>query len=402
MQINDFIKDYLNDKDEGLKALVTFFLNLVMQYEAEQQAGASRYQRTETRKATRNGSKPRTLRTKLGELTLEKPEFREKSFETAIFEKYSRVEQALINAILESYIQGVSTRKIRHIIEEFGVTGISAETVSHMGKVLDEKVNEFLNRPIEQPIIYLIVDAVYVKVRHQSRYVNQAVLIIAGIREDGYREILGVRVADSEDEGFWFSLFEDLKIRGLRGVQLVISDGHKGIQHAVKTSFLGASWQMCQVHFLRAILRNIPNKRKSEVISVVNSALNGYEVGLPEVADKLERMGFHKAADTVELFMLDVGNYRAFPKAHWRRIRTTNMVERVNAEIKRRTKVVAAFPSRESLLRLVGSILIDLNEEWVTGNRYLNMAEFLDGQSSGAEHEGCSAPNIPVVSIADL
>jgi len=146
----------------------------------------------------------------------------------------------------------------------------------------------------------------------------------------------------------------------------------------------------------------IPNKRKSEVISLVNSALNGYEVSLPEVADKLERMGFHKAADTTELFMLDVGNYRAFPKAHWKRIRTTNMVERVNAEIKRRTKVVAAFPSRESLMRLIGSILIDLNEEWVTGNRYLNMAEFLDRQSSEAECIVCTSPGLPVVSIADL
>jgi len=402
MEINDLIQDYLGDKDEGLKSLVTFFLNLVMQYESEQQAGAKRYERTKDRVAQRNGSKPRTLLTKLGTLTLTKPEFREKSFETVVFEKYSRVEKALINAILESYIQGVSTRKVRHIMEKFGVTGISAETVSHMGKALDEKVNEFLNRPIEQPVVYLIVDAVYVKVRHQSRYVNLAVLIIAGIREDGYREILGIRVADCEDEGFWFSLFEDLKLRGLRGVQLVISDGHKGIQQAVKTSFIGASWQMCQVHFLRAILRNIPNKRKSEVISLVNSALNGYEVGLPEVVDKLERMGFHKAADTVELFMLDVGNYRAFPKAHWKRIRTTNMVERVNAEIKRRTKVVAAFPSRESLLRLIGSILIDLNEEWVTGYRYLNMAEFLDKRSSEAECVVCISPELPVVSIADL
>ena len=402
MELNDLIQDYLGDKDEGLKTLVTFFLNLVMQYESEQQVGAKRYERTKDRVAHRNGSKPRTLLTKLGTLTLTKPEFREKSFETVVFEKYGRVEKALINAILESYIQGVSTRKVRHIMEKFGVTGISAETVSHMGKALDEKVNEFFNRPIEQPIIYLIVDAVYVKVRYQSRYVNQAVLIIAGVREDGYREILGIRVADCEDEGFWFSLFEDLKLRGLRGVQLVISDGHKGIQQAVKTSFLGASWQMCQVHFLRAILRNIPNKRKSEVISLVNSALNGYEVGLPEVVDKLERMGFHKAADTAELFMLDVRNYRAFPKAHWKRIRTTNMVERVNAEIKRRTKVVAAFPSRESLLRLIGSILIDMNEDWVTGNRYLNMAEFLDKRSSDAEIIVCPSTELSLVSIADL
>ncbi len=402
MEINDFIQDYLGDSDEGLKSLVTFFLNLVMQYESEQQAGAKRYERTKERVAQRNGSKPRKLLTKLGTLTLTKPEFREKSFETAVFEKYSRVEQALINAILESYIQGVSTRKIRHIMEKFGITGVSAETVSHLGKTLDEKVSEFLDRPIEQPIGYLIVDAVYVKVRRHSRYVNTAVLIIAGVREDGYREILGFRVADSENEGFWISLFDDLKARGLRGVQLVTSDGHEGIQKAVKTSFIGASWQMCQVHFLRAILRNIPRKRQSEVIPLVKSALNGYEDRLSDVAEKLERMGFHKAADTVELFMFDVGNYRDFPTEHWKRIRTTNMVERVNAEIKRRTKVVAAFPGSESLMRLIGSILIDMNEDWVTGNRYLNMAEFLDGQCAGAMAGVCPAPELPSISIADL
>lgn len=402
MKMNDLIQDYLGDKDEGLRSLVTFFLNLVMQYESEQQAGAKRYERTKDRVARRNGNKPRTLLTRLGTLTLSKPEFREKSFETAVFDKYSRVEQALLNAILESYIQGVSTRRVRHIMEKFGVNGVSAETVSHLGKSLDDKVNEFLSRPIEQPILYLIVDAVYVKVRRQSRYVNTAVLIIAGIREDGYREILGFCDADSENEGFWLSLFDDLKSRGLRGVQLVISDGHEGIQKAVKTSFPGASWQMCQVHFLRAILRNVPKKRQSEVIALVKSALNGYEDRLSEVADNLERRGFRKAADTVERFMLDVGNYRDFPTEHWKRIRTTNMVERVNAEIKRRTRVVAAFPSTESLLRLIGSILIDMNEDWVTGYRYLAMAEFLDGTSADAKAEVYPAPELPVVSSADL
>ena len=243
MEIEDFIRDYLTDADEGLKALVTFFLNLVMQYEAEQQAGAGRYERSETRTATRNGSKPRTLLTRLGKITLDKPQFRDKSFETVIFERYCRVEQALICAILESYIQGVSTRRIRSILDQFGIEGVSAETVSNLGKALDEKVTEFLNRPIEQPIMYLFVDAVYIKVRRNCRYVNTAVLIIAGVREDGYREILGVRVADSENEGFWLSLFNDLKSRGLRGVQLVISDGHEGIQNAVKTVFIGVSWQ---------------------------------------------------------------------------------------------------------------------------------------------------------------
>jgi putative transposase len=401
MQLSDFIPDYLSDSDEGVKALITFFLNLVMRYEATQQAGAAMYERTGTRTARRNGSKKRTLLSKQGMLTLDKPEFREKPFETVIFEKYSRIEQALINAILESYVQGVSTRKVRKIMEKLGIDGVSAETVSNIGKRLDEKVKEFLNRPIEHPIIYLIVDAVYIKARRNCQYANQAVLIVAGVREDGYREILGVQIADCEGEGFWNSLFEDLKKRGLYGVQLVISDGHMGIQNAVKKSFLGASWQMCQVHFLRAILSKIPKRRQSEVITLVKSFLNGNEDRLSDAAAKLDQMGFHQAADTVELFMFDVGNYRAFPKAHWKRIRTTNMVERVNAEIKRRTKVVGAFPSRESLMRLIGSILIDMNEEWVMGIRYLDMTELLDKQILEAESRVCSSAESPVVSIAD-
>ena len=382
MSIIDFVKDYLTDQDDGMKAFITFFLNLVMQYEAEQQAGASRYQRTNNRIATRNGSKPRGLKTRFGDITLIKPEFREMPFSTVVFDRYCRVEKALVNAITESYIQGVSTRKVRHIMEAFGIKDISADTVSRISKELDEKVEEFLNRPIEQPIIYLIVDAVYVKVRCQCRYVNQAVLLIAGVREDGVREILGVRVADSEDEGCWVSIFEDLKSRGLHGVQMVTSDGHKGIQKAVTVSFLGASWQMCTVHYSRAILRNVPRKFQKKISELLKLALDGKEEKLSEIAVELENMGYSKAADTVERFMLDVANYRSFPKEHWRRIRTTNMVERVNAEIKRRTKVVGAFPSQSSLLRLVVSILIDINEEWITGNRYLNMSELAEQQLS--------------------
>jgi len=401
MDISNFVKEYLVDQEDGLREFLTFFLNSVMLFEATQQAGATWYERTGTRTARRNGTKKRSLLSLHGRLALDKPEFRDKPFKTVVFEKYSRIEKSLINAILESYVQGVSTRKIRSVMEKMGIEGVSAETVSNLGKQLDEQVQAFLHRPIEQPIIYLIVDAVYIKVRRRHQYVNQAVLIVAGIREDGFRELLGVQIADSEGEGFWLSLFEDLEERGLRGVQMVISDGHKGIRSAVQVSFLGASWQMCQVHFLRAIIRKIPKKHQSEVIQLVKSALNGNEDLLPEVAAKLARMGFRQAADTVESFMFDVGNYRAFPKAHWKRIRTTNMVERVNAEIKRRTKVVNAFPSRDSLLRLAVSIIMDINEEWVTGNQYLDMTEFLDKQILDAESGIRSSSECPIVSIAD-
>jgi putative transposase len=240
----ELIEDYLIHQDEGIKKLLTWFLNLVMQNEALEQLGAERYQRTQTRKAHRNGYKGRSLKTRVGEITLQKPQFREFSFETKVFERYSRVEKALVNAIIESYLQGVSTRKVQDIVSQLGIDRLSASSVSRISKELDEKVDEFLNRPIDQEVPYLFVDASYFKVRTESRYVTKAFLVITGVREDGYREILGARIADGEDELFWSGLFEELKERGLSGVKLIVSDGHKGIQKAIEASFLGASWQI--------------------------------------------------------------------------------------------------------------------------------------------------------------
>jgi putative transposase len=215
-----------------------------MQLEALQQAGAEPYQRIDGRKAHRNGYKKRSLKTRAGEITLDKPQLRESSFETRVFDKYSRIEKALINAVAESYIQGGFDRKIQDIVSHLGINQLSPSSISRISKELDDKVNEFLNRPIEEQIKYLFVDASYFKVRVESRYINRAFLVITRVREDGYREIPGARIADGEDELFWSGLFDDLKLRGLSGVDLVVSDGHKGIQEAVQESFLGASWQI--------------------------------------------------------------------------------------------------------------------------------------------------------------
>jgi len=373
MEVLDLVRDYFIDQDETMKKLITFFLNLVMESEAEQQAGATRYERSENRTAHRNGKRSRSLKTKYGDIVLDKPEFREKPFQTVVFDRYSRVERALENAIVESYIQGVSTRRVRSIVESLGVKGISADTVSRMAQDLDQEVIAFLNRPIENSIPYLIVDAVYLKARNHGRYVSKAILIIAGVRDDGYREILGLKVADQEDEAFWRSLFEELKDRGLTGVQLVTSDGHKGIQKAVLEGFPGASWQMCLVHYLRAIMRNIPVKSQDNFRPYLKAALFENNGDLMEIAEDLHYNGYRKAAGTIERFLPDIRNYQAFPKQHWKRIRTTNLMERVNKEIKRRSRVVGAFPSEESLIRLIGSIIMDINEDWVTGIRYLIM-----------------------------
>ena len=369
---NDLLKDYLIDQEDGLKNLLTWFLNLVMQFEAMEQIDAEPYQRVDSRKAHRNGYKERSLKTRVGELRLKKPQFREIPFQTKVFDRYSRVEKALINAIVESYLQGVSTRRIQDIVSRLGIEELSASSVSRISKELDEKVEEFLKRPIEHPIQYLFVDASYFKVRTDSRYVTKAFLVVMGIRDDGYREILGARIADGEDELFWSGLFQDLADRGLSGVKLVISDGHKGIQKAVEKSFLGASWQMCHVHLVRAVLRNVAKKYHKEIADKIKIALED-ETKTQELIQELEDRGYSKAADTLEHFRFSLWNYRSFSREHWRRIRTTNGLERINKELKRRTRVVGAFPSDKSFMRLGVSILIDINEEWMTTKKYLSM-----------------------------
>ncbi|MFY1110469.1 MAG: IS256 family transposase [Methanosarcinaceae archaeon] len=374
MNVLPLIRDYLIDQEEGLRQLITWFLNLVMEEEALLQSGAERYERTDSHRANRNGYKPRTLLTKYGQLELSKPQFREFSFETEVFEKYSRVEKAILTAVTESYLQGVSTRRVDKIMTALGVGNISASSVSRITKELDEKVEEFLTKPIEHEIKYLFVDATYFKVRDGLHYRSKALFVVAGIREDGYREILGTRLADSEDSLFWEDLFDDLKERGLRGVELIVSDGHKGIQKAVKESFIGASWQMCHVHLIRQALKKVPKKKHKEIADKIKEALQDPEK-LRDLIRELDGSGYKSAANTIESFQFDLLNYMQFPKKHWRRVRTTNMVERTNKELKRRSRVVGAFPSQESVLRLAVSILIDINEDWITGNRYLVMEE---------------------------
>lgn len=262
MNSKDLVADYLIDNQEGMKKVITWFLNKVMEEEALEQSGAYRYQRTESRRSYRNGTRPRTLLSRYGRLDLTKPLLRTIPFQTKVFERYSRVEKALENAIIESYIEGASTRNIENIISQLGVEKISPSYVSSVAKELDSQVLMLLSRPIDAHIPYIFVDASYFKVRDGIRYSNKALMVIAGIKEDGIREILGARIADCEDELTWEDLFSELKSRGLRQVDLVVSDGHKGIQAAVERSFHGASWQMCTVHFIRAVMKKIPRRTK--------------------------------------------------------------------------------------------------------------------------------------------
>jgi len=374
MDTSGLIEDYLIDRNEGMKQVLTWFLNQVMQQEALNQIRALPYERTGQRKARRNGTRKRSLKTIHGEVILDKPQFREVPFKTQVFKRYSRVENSLRIAIAEAYLEGIATRRVKEVVSKFGLENISASEVSRIAKELDEKVKEFLNRPIESEISYLFVDASYFKIRSEGRYKSKALLIVTGIHENGYREVLGAKIEDNEAEPVWERLFEELKARGLKGVKLVISDGHKGIQKAVEKSFLGASWQMCNVHFMRAVLKNIPKKDKAKVAYELKEALED-EGKMQILADKLADMGYLKSAETIESFRFDLWNYKAFPKRHWIRIRTTNGIERINKELKRRSRVAGAFSNDESLLRLAVCIMMDINEEWITGKRYLSLED---------------------------
>ena len=370
--MKEIISSFLKDSKDGKKRLVEWFLNSVMEEEARIQVSSLPYERTEERKGHRNGSRTRTLKTVDGKLELKKPQIREFPFETRVFDRYSRVERALDSVILESYIQGVSTRNVMNVVESLGVENISASYVSTLASELDASVKSFLERPIESPMKFIYIDATYFKVREDGTYGNKALYVCIGINPEGRREILSAHLYDSETEIQWESFFDDLKDRGLRGVELVISDGHKGIQESVTRSFLGAAWQYCHVHFMRNLMKLIPKKRQSSVMQIIKQALENESL-VSQAQDLLLKEGLEKASDMFERWYPSLYNYRAFGESNQRRLRTTNVLERLNLEFKRRTKKIGAFPSEQSLLRLVVSIMMDINEEWITGRKYMNM-----------------------------
>ena len=370
--MKEIISSFLKDSKEGKKHLVEWFLNSVMEEEARIQVSSLPYERTEERKGHRNGSRTRRLKTVDGELELKKPQIREFPFETKVFDRYSRVEKALDSVILESYIQGVSTRNVRNVVENLGMENVSASYVSSLSAELDATVKSFLERSIDRPMKFIYIDATYFKVRDDGKYRNKALYVCIGINPEGRREILSARLYDSETEVEWESFFDDLKERGLKGVELVISDGHKGIQESVTRSFLGAAWQYCHVHFMRNLMKLIPKKRQSSVMQIIKQALENESL-VSQAQDLLLKEGLEKASDMFERWYPSLYNYRAFGESNQRRLRTTNVLERLNLEFKRRTKKIGAFPSEQSLLRLVVSIMMDINEEWITGRKYMNM-----------------------------
>jgi putative transposase len=344
------------------------------------------YERSAARSGHRNGYKPRTLRTRVGTLNLLVPQDREGTFSTRLFSRYQRNEKALCLALMEMYVEGISTRKVKEVTEELCGTSFSKSLVSSLATSLDAELEAWRDRPLEAASYpYVFVDARYEKVRVDGRVVSQGVLVVSGVRDDGLREILGVEVADTESEATYHGLFRTLKARGLKGVELVVSDDHEGLKAAITRHFQGASWQRCQVHYARNLLGMVGHDRRKELAEGLRGVLAAPSRGVAlrlahELADRW-RENHPKVAEHLEEHVEECLSCLAFPESHRRRIRTTNALERLNQEIKRRTRVVRIFPNRGSCLRLVTALVVEQSEEWITGRRYLDMAELEEYRS---------------------
>jgi putative transposase len=357
-----------------LKQMIEILVRQVLEVELENFIGAGFYERSDRRQGHRNGTKPRTMKTRIGDLHFEVPQVREGGFYPSAFERYQRSEKAMICTIQEMVVQGVSTRDVKKVMEEMGGFEVSAATVSRAMAELDEEIHRFRTRRfIEHEYPYLIVDARYEKARREGHVRPAAVLIVAGIMDEGRREILGYYAGDSESEATWGAVFRDLKDRGLRGVQMVVSDAHKGIRAGLAKHFQGVLWQRCQVHLMREMLKKTARKDYKDLAADLRAIFVSEEKAqclrvAEETAQKWEKR-YPSMARALREGVEDCLAVLAVPADHRKRLRTTNMLECVMREMRRRTRVVNIFPNEASCVRLFGSLLIELNEQWLIEKR---------------------------------
>jgi transposase-like protein len=366
----------------GLKHLLEAVLGAGMDQEVARHVGAGLHERAEGRRGYRNGTKPRRFKTRAGELELSVPQVRGcDPYHPSMFARWERSERALLVACSEMYFQGVSTRNVRSVLEEMCDVEVSAMTVSRVAAELDEKVSGFLARRLDHTgFEYLMLDARYEKVRVEGKVVSQAVLVTVGFTSQGKRELLDFRIADSESEQSWGEVFKSLKDRGISGVKLIVSDAHRGIGSAIKRHFQGAAWQRCRVHYKREMGRKVSYKKLKEL----NADLAG--VFAAAERDECLRRGeemackWERICPAVALMLRegleDCLTVLSLPAQHRKRLNSTNLLENIMKRLKKRTKVVGVFPSRSSCIRLVGSQLMELHEQWLTEPKaYFNMEQ---------------------------
>jgi putative transposase len=355
-------------------------LQRLMEMDVEALCQAAYGERSEERINSRNGYRDRAYETRAGKVDLKIPKLRSGSYFPGFLEPRRTAEKALTAVIQEAYIQGISTRSVDELVKAMGMSGVSKSQVSRLCEEIDERVHTFLNRPIEGDWPYLWIDATYVKSRQAGRVVSVAVIIAVAVNTDGVREILGVATGPSEAEPFWTEFLRGLSRRGLRGVKLVISDAHEGLK-AASSKVFKTSWQRCRVHFIRNALAHAGKGQRQAVLAMINTifvqeSAEAASAQWRTVADQL-RPKFPKLAAMMDDAEQEVLTFMSFPKAHRTQIHSTNPLERLNAEVKRRTNVIGIFPNDKAIIRLVGAMMLEQNDEWSLQRRYMQLEGLL-------------------------
>jgi putative transposase len=361
-----------------IREMVRFLFQALIDAEATEYIGAEPHERSITRTTRRNGSRPRTLTTKAGDVELKIPKLRRGSFFPSVLERRRRIDQALYAVVMEAYVHGVSTRKVDDLVQALGAdSGISKSEVSRICAELDTELETWRTRDLSHAAFpYVVCDATYVKARMAGRVVSRAVVVATGVSETGDREILGLAVGDSEDRAFWTEFLSGLRERGLSGVQLVISDAHLGLKGAIAQVFSGASWQRCRVHFMRNVLARVQKTSSPMVAALIRTIFAQPDAAsvraqIDDVATRLEP-SFPAVADLLSEAKEDLCAFASFPAPHWSKIWSSNSIERLNGEIKRRTRVVGIFPNDASALRLITAVCVEQHDEWlVAEKRYI-------------------------------
>ena len=399
LSLDELVRKLMGDEHaDVLRETLSWFVGELMEAEVTAQIGAAPHERSPERTTQRNGYRERLWATRAGEIELAIPRLRSGSYFPSFLEPRSRSEQALVAVIQEAYVNGVSTRKVDRLVTQLGLSGISRSAVSRLCAGLDEQVKLFRERPLEGRYPYLWLDAKVERVREPGGVRHKALVIAYGVHETGRREVVGIDVGEAETEAFWREFLRSLRSRGLAGVALCVSDAHEGLKAAI-AKVLGCPWQRCTVHFLRDMLGHCTKAQQpmiatairqifaSEDASEARERLAGVAAALQGSAPKVARL----LADAEEELLA----FMAFPGEHWSKLRSTNPLERVNREVGRRSDVVGIYPNDAALIRLAGALLIEQNDEWLVGRRYLSvesLGPLLAQRDSGAAHEVAALP----------
>ena len=397
LTIDDGMLHDLFQNDDGIARLLEAVLNQILEAQRTDHIKAMPHERSEERQGHRNGYWNRKMKTRVGILELAIPRVRDGSFSTELFQRYQRSEQALVLALMEMVVNGVSTRKVQHITEELCGTNFSKSTISELCRGLDPLVRQWNSRLFEMEYPFVLVDAMMFKAREGGRVRSRSAHIAVGINQEGYREVLGLGLGDSESEASWADFFRGLRNRGLQGVDLVVSDDHGGLVKAARKHFEGATWQRCQTHLKRNILNKVPKTQRDELAAGLRALFDAPDSKtarqlLDGILDKYGKR-LPRAMTCLEEGFEDAIAVMALPNKYRQRLRSTNMVERLIREIRRLEKVIGIFPNMESALRLLGAYLMERDEDWISGRKYFDMGDYWEFRTPETKREDHQAAN---------